>query len=136
MDSLLALFNSLPSPVQAFLLGMAIVVMLKLAIDGALALRRPLKNGDSLVLIAFNARYEERSIVITSNRAMEEWPEVFGDGLLASAALDRLTHHAETLIIRGQSYLQLERRKEASEGNKTKTETGSDTDFTTLQNSF
>ncbi len=80
-------------------------------------------------------RYEERSIVITSNRAMEEWPDVFGDGLLASAALDRLTHHATTLIIRGQSYRQLERRKEGNEGNKTKTETGSDNDFTTQSNS-
>jgi DNA replication protein DnaC len=58
-------------------------------------------------------RYEQRSLVITSNRALEEWPEVFGDGLLASAAMDRLTHHAQTLIIRGASYRQLERRKEA-----------------------
>lgn len=58
-------------------------------------------------------RYERRSIIITSNRALEEWPEVFGDGLLASAALDRLTHHAQTLVIRGQSYRQLSRRKEA-----------------------
>ena len=58
-------------------------------------------------------RYEQRSLLITSNRALEEWPEVFGDdGLLASAAMDRLTHHAQTLIIRGASYRQLERRKE------------------------
>lgn len=57
-------------------------------------------------------RYERRSTVITSNRAMEEWPEVFADALLASAALDRLTHHAHILIIRGRSYRQLGRRKE------------------------
>jgi DNA replication protein DnaC len=81
-------------------------------------------------------RYEERSIIITSNRAMEEWPEVFGDGLLASAALDRLTHHAETLVIRGQSYRQLARRKEGIEGNKTTTAPGPDSDLTTPQNSF
>lgn len=62
-------------------------------------------------------RYEHRSLVITSNRAMEEWAEVFGDGLLASAALDRLTHHAQTLVIRGRSYRQLERRKEESTAN-------------------
>jgi IstB-like ATP binding protein len=62
-----------------------------------------------------SARYECRSIVLTSNRALEEWPEVFGDGLLASAALDRLTHHAQTLVIRGQSYRQRERRKEREE---------------------
>jgi DNA replication protein DnaC len=57
-------------------------------------------------------RYEHRSLVITSNRAFEEWPAVFGNELLASAALDRLTHHAHTLIIRGESYRQHSRRKE------------------------
>ena len=57
-------------------------------------------------------RYEKRSIAITSNRALEEWAELFGNDLLASAALDRLTHHAQTLVIRGRSYRQLGRRKE------------------------
>ena len=36
-------------------------------------------------------RYEKGSILLTSNRAPTEWPAVFGDGLIASAALDRLT---------------------------------------------
>ncbi len=58
-------------------------------------------------------RYERKPIAITRNRAFQEWAEVFGDGLLASAALDRLTHHSHTLIIRGQSFRQLGRRKEA-----------------------
>ena len=57
-------------------------------------------------------RYERRSIAITTNRAFQDWPEVFGDGLLASAALDRLTHHCYTLVIRGQSYRQRRRGKE------------------------
>lgn len=59
-------------------------------------------------------RYETGSLIITSNRAFEEWPEVFGNDLLASAALDRLTHHSHTLVIRGHSYRQLSRRKEVS----------------------
>lgn len=59
-------------------------------------------------------RYEHGSLIVTSNRAFEEWAEVFGNDLLASAALDRLTHHAHTLIIRGQSYRQRSRRKEVS----------------------
>lgn len=59
-------------------------------------------------------RYESGSLIITSNRAFEEWAEVFGNDLLASAALDRLTHHCHTLVIRGQSYRQLSRRKEFS----------------------
>lgn len=57
-------------------------------------------------------RYERGSLIITSNRAFEEWAEVFGNDLLASAALDRLTHHAHTLIIQAESYRQRSRRKE------------------------
>jgi DNA replication protein DnaC len=59
-------------------------------------------------------RYERGSLIITSNRAFEEWAEVFGNELLASAALDRLTHHAHTLTIRGDSYRQRDRRKEVA----------------------
>ena len=58
-------------------------------------------------------RYERRSVILTSNRAFEEWVAVFNNDLLASAALDRLTHHAHTLIIQGESYRQRSRRKEA-----------------------
>jgi DNA replication protein DnaC len=51
-----------------------------------------------------NERYERGSILLTSNRAPMEWPDLFGDPLLASAGLDRLTHHAEVLIITGSSF--------------------------------
>ena len=49
-------------------------------------------------------RYERASIVLTSNRDRAEWPELFGEPLLASAALDRLTHRAHFLEITGASY--------------------------------
>jgi DNA replication protein DnaC len=49
-------------------------------------------------------RYERGSIILTSNRAPTEWPELFGNPLLASAGLDRLAHHAETVIITGRSF--------------------------------
>jgi DNA replication protein DnaC len=58
-------------------------------------------------------RYERGSILLTSNRSPSEWAEVFGDALLASAALDRLTHHARVTVITGESYRQRHRRKEA-----------------------
>jgi DNA replication protein DnaC len=51
-----------------------------------------------------NERYEVGSILVTSNRAPEEWPDLFGDPLLASAGLDRLAHQAETLVITGRSF--------------------------------
>lgn len=51
-----------------------------------------------------NERYEQGSILLTSNRAPAEWPDLFGDPLLASAGLDRLAHHAEVLVITGDSF--------------------------------
>ncbi|MDP2311667.1 MAG: ATP-binding protein [Pseudomonadota bacterium] len=42
--------------------------------------------------------------IITSNRTVAEWPAVFADPLLASAAVDRLRHHAHVLEIDGPSY--------------------------------
>jgi DNA replication protein DnaC len=56
-------------------------------------------------------RYERGSLLITSNRAFEEWAEVFNNDLLASAALDRLTHHTHILTIRGDSFRQRGRKK-------------------------
>ena len=57
-------------------------------------------------------RYERGSLIMTSNRAFEEWAEVFNNDLLASAALDRLTHHSHTITIRGDSFRQRNRKKE------------------------
>lgn len=61
-------------------------------------------GADSLFQI-FSQRYERGSIVVTSNRAYKHWPEIFNnDSTLTSALLDRLLHHAETVIIEGKSY--------------------------------
>jgi len=51
-----------------------------------------------------NERYEKGAILITSNRSPSEWPGLFGNPLLAAAGLDRLTHHAELLVIQGDSF--------------------------------
>jgi len=51
-----------------------------------------------------NERYERGSVMLTSNRAPAEWPDLFRDPLLASAGLDRLMHRAEVVIIRGASF--------------------------------
>lgn len=49
-------------------------------------------------------RYERTSTVFTSNRDLEEIPPLFGDPLLASAAMDRLLHHSHVLRMEGDSY--------------------------------
>ncbi len=79
--------------------------------DFGLQTLSPIAIQDLYEIIA--ERYERGSIIVTSNRAFEEWHEVFGNDLLASAALDRLTHHAHLLVITGESYRQRSRRKEA-----------------------
>lgn len=49
-------------------------------------------------------RHERASTIVTSNRALEELPEIFGDPLLSSAAMDRLLEDAHVIIIEGDSY--------------------------------
>lgn len=49
-------------------------------------------------------RYERASTILTSNRAVDELPQLFGDALLASAAMDRLLHGAHVLVLDGDSY--------------------------------
>lgn len=66
---------------------------------------KPLPPSGSVDLYdVVDGRYERGSIVVTSNRAPDEWPELFGDPLLASAALDRLIHRAAVVLISGRSY--------------------------------
>lgn len=49
-------------------------------------------------------RYERGAMVITSNRATEEWYPLFGDPLMAGAAMDRLLHHSHVIELTGDSY--------------------------------
>jgi DNA replication protein DnaC len=63
-----------------------------------------------------NERYEKGSILLTSNRAPAEWPALFGDPLLASAGLDRLAHHAEVIVMAGDSFRAQGRKKLEQEG--------------------
>jgi DNA replication protein DnaC len=63
------------------------------------------KHGADLLFQIISLRYEQGSIIITSNRAFRDWPQIFNnDSTLTSAILDRLLHHAETILIDGKSY--------------------------------
>lgn len=63
------------------------------------------KHGADLLFQVISQRYERGAIVITSNRAYKHWPIIFNnDSTLTSALLDRLLHHAETVLIDGKSY--------------------------------
>jgi DNA replication protein DnaC len=63
------------------------------------------KTGADLLFQIISHRYERCSLIITSNRVFKEWPKIFNnDSTLTSAILDRLLHHAETVVIEGKSY--------------------------------
>ncbi len=57
------------------------------------------------------SRYEQGSILITSNLPFGRWGEVFGDEVVAAAMIDRLVHHAEVLTLAGESYRTRARRE-------------------------
>ncbi len=63
------------------------------------------KTGADLLFQVISQRYERGSIVLTTNQAYKHWAKIFNnDSTLTSAVLDRLLHHAETVIIEGKSY--------------------------------
>lgn len=44
------------------------------------------------------------AMLLTSNRAVEEWPQVFSDPILANAAIDRMFENANIILFEGPSY--------------------------------
>jgi DNA replication protein DnaC len=63
------------------------------------------KQGADLLFQIISERYEQGSILLTTNRAFKHWPEIFNhDTTLTSALLDRLLHHAEISLIEGKSF--------------------------------
>ena len=61
-------------------------------------------------------RYEQKSLVVTTNLAFKHWDTVFPNAACAVALIDRLTHHAEIIAIEGESY----RKREAEQAQKRK----------------
>ena len=51
-----------------------------------------------------SARYERASVIISSNKTFARWGETFGDDTVAGAMIDRLVHHAEVVVLKGDSY--------------------------------
>jgi DNA replication protein DnaC len=73
----------------------------------------------SLFFRLVSYRYGRGSILITTNKGIQDWPEVLaGDEVLATAILDRLLHRSHVLNITGRSYRlrELERAASGSRG--------------------
>ncbi len=66
---------------------------------------RPLEGEEPIdIYEVIRQRYERGAMIVTSNRALEEWYPLFLDDLMASAAMDRLLHHSHVVVIEGHSY--------------------------------
>lgn len=57
-----------------------------------------------LLFQIISRRYEKSSTIITTNKPLSKWGEVFGDPIIANAILDRLLHHSKVINIVGRSY--------------------------------
>ena len=63
------------------------------------------KTGADLLFQIISGRYEKGSTVITTNQTYKNWARIFNnDATITSAVLDRLLHHAETVLLEGKSY--------------------------------
>jgi DNA replication protein DnaC len=63
------------------------------------------KRGADLLFQVVAARYENGSIVLSTNRRFKEWGAILdSDNTLATAMIDRLMHHGEAIVISGKSY--------------------------------
>ena len=63
------------------------------------------KHGADLLFQVISQRYERAPMVITTNRVYKHWSQIFNnDSTLTSAILDRVLHHAETVVIEGKSF--------------------------------
>lgn len=67
-----------------------------------------------LLFEIINRRYERKPTLITTNRPFAEWSEVFPNAACVVSIVDRLVHHAEILVIEGESYRMREARERAA----------------------
>lgn len=61
------------------------------------------RNADLLFQV-ISRRYEKKSTVLTTNLAFRDWPTIFPNATCATALIDRVVHHADVIVIEGESY--------------------------------
>ena len=65
----------------------------------------PVSKAEAHLLFSFvSACYEEKSLVITSNKGFDDWADFLGDPVIATAILDRLIFKCEIFNLTGEGY--------------------------------
>jgi DNA replication protein DnaC len=72
----------------------------------------------ALFFALISSRYERRSLIVSSNKTFSAWTEIFGDPVAVAAMVDRLVHHAEVIVLKGESYRLRGKREEVLTGEK------------------
>ena len=67
-------------------------------------------TGTQLLFRLVAAAYERRSLAIASHWSFEEWGRFLPEHTTAVSLLDRLLHHATTVVTSGESYRMREAR--------------------------
>ena len=62
------------------------------------------RNETDVLFTLMAARYEMRSLLVTSNQPFSKWNTIFKDEMTMNAAIDRLVHHSVILELNTTSY--------------------------------
>ena len=67
---------------------------------------QPLSRADAALLFSLvSCRYRRGSMIITTDKSVQDWPEILaGDEVMATALPDRLLHHCHVFNLQGRSF--------------------------------
>lgn len=69
------------------------------------------KKGADYLFQIIDKRYEQGSIILTSNLLFRDWNKIFEDNIRANAVIERLAHHGELILLKGESYRLKDKKK-------------------------
>jgi DNA replication protein DnaC len=76
----------------------------RFAAHGSHRVRSQKSEAAALFFALISSRYERRSLVLSSNKTLSAWAKIFGDPVAVAAMVDPLVHHAEIIVLKGDSY--------------------------------